>query len=742
MLIDDMGYGDPSVYGNRKVDTPNMDRLAAQGLRLTNFYVNSPICSPSRVAFATGQYPQRWKIHSYLNSRAKNRRRGMADYLDPKAPTIARLLKQHGYATAHFGKWHMGGGRDVDDAPPPQAYGFDESLVSFEGLGDRVLEYNDGLSNASAKLGRGKIQWARKHEKTRIYVDRAIDFIHRHVDKPFYLEVWPNDVHDAHKPVPGEADKYTNVADNAYDAKFLAVLVEMDRQLGRLFDAIDKAGLAENTLIVLTSDNGPTDWPFYYKDGGTPPGSTGGLFGRKWSLYEGGVREPFVARWLGRVPAGKVDTQTIMAGIDLLPTFCHIAGVDLPDDVAPDGQNMTAALMGQPVKRAAPIVWEFGGRRAGIKPGNPDYISPKLSIREGDLKLLINPDGSDAVLIDLSADAHEQRNLAADRPAEVRRLYEQVRSWCDQMNIDTAEPVDLSAIPSPIIFRGDAHTAYRDPTVRYHEGVFHLFFTLVEVESDGQAYSYLATSRSTNLIDWSKPRKLTPRDQNLNYGSPGNIIRFGDQWVMCLQTYPRPNGEPYGNATSRVWTMRSDDLEQWSEPELLRVKGPEVPRGKMGRMIDPYLLRDRDDPGKWWCFYKQHGVSRSWSRDLKTWHYAGRVEGGENVCVIRDGDEYVMFHSPPNGIGIKRSRDLEHWQDQGVLTLGQKQWPWTQGRLTAGFVLDLRGDPRVGKALMFFHGSDYPEKDPRGGFDNFASLGIAWSDDLKHWSWPAKSDGQ
>ena len=135
IFIDDMGFADPSCFGNPLIKTPHIDKLAAEGIKLTNFYVNSPICSASRVALTTGQYQGRWKIHSFLNTRAGNANRGMADYLNPSAPTTAKKLKAAGYATAHFGKWHMGGGRDVDDAPLPHAYGFDESLVSFEGLG-------------------------------------------------------------------------------------------------------------------------------------------------------------------------------------------------------------------------------------------------------------------------------------------------------------------------------------------------------------------------------------------------------------------------------------------------------------------------------------------------------------------------------------------------------------------------------------------------------------------------------
>lgn len=298
------------------------------------------------------------------------------------------------------------------------------------------------------------------------------------------------------------------------------------------------------------------------------------------------------------------------------------------------------------------------------------------------------------------------------------------------------QPMDWSAIASPIILRGDATTAYRDPAAVYHDGRFHLFFTLVETERDGRVFSYTAKSTSRDLAHWTGPRRLTPRDQRLNYCSPGNVVRFLGQWVLCLSSYPRPNGEKYGNQDARLWTLRSNNLEQWDKPELLRVKGPDIPFEAMGRMIDPYLVEDKDDPGKWWCFYKQNGVSMSWSRDLKQWTWFGRTEAGENACILIDGDQYVLFHSPANGLGVKRSTDLRHWRDGGLLTLGQRDWPWAKGRLTAGFVLDLRRTPEIGKYLLFFHGSG-PE-DERTMFDRHASLGLAWSHDLQSWQWPGK----
>lgn len=296
-------------------------------------------------------------------------------------------------------------------------------------------------------------------------------------------------------------------------------------------------------------------------------------------------------------------------------------------------------------------------------------------------------------------------------------------------------PLDLSRLPSSILWRGDDTTAYRDPAVVYHEGRFHLFFTLVKTEADGRVFLRLAHSCSPDLIQWSEPRALTPADPRLNFSSPGNVVRFRGRWVMCLQTYPRPNGEKYADASARLWTMASDDLEHWDEPRLLHVKGADVPREEMGRMIDPYLVEDRLEPGKWWCFYKQNGVSLSWSRDLENWTPFGRIDGGENSCVLTDDTGYWLFHSPENGIGLKWSADLIHWEDRGFFTLGQAQWPWAQGRLTAGFALDLRHDPRIGHCLLFFHGSG--PQDESVLFDTHASIGLAWGDSLTKWRWIA-----
>ena len=294
--------------------------------------------------------------------------------------------------------------------------------------------------------------------------------------------------------------------------------------------------------------------------------------------------------------------------------------------------------------------------------------------------------------------------------------------------------VDWEKIQEPVFLKGNPDIAYRDPCGHFHDGVFRVWHTEIHGEAGGDWYAVTAVTESRDLVAWSNPRVLTPIDKRLNYSSPGNVIRFGGKWVMCLQTYPAPQGGKFGDASSRVFTMESDDLETWSDPELIRVKGPDSAREDMGRMIDPYLVEDKDEPGKWWCFYKQNGASMSWSHDLKTWTYFGNVKAGENVCLLVEDGEYILFHSPSNGVGIKRSGDLQNWTDHGLMVLGQDQWPWAQGRLTAGHVLDLRDESGVGKYVMFFHGSSLEGCEVQETHGH-ASLGIAWSDDLVEWEW-------
>jgi arylsulfatase A-like enzyme len=326
----------------------------------------------------------------------------------------------------------MGGGRDVGDAPLPQAYGFEESLVSFEGLGDRILWQRTGNQELSWKHGRGQILERPKHKTTETYVDRAIEFIRSNRDTPFYVRVFPNDVHDGHFPSDQQRAKWAGTSSNPPDNDFFAVLDEMDRQIGRLLDVIDELRLAESTLVIFTSDNGPTDWPRYYKAGHDPPGFTGPLFGRKWSLYEGGIRMPFIARWKGRIPAGATNDETVMAAIDLSPTLASLVGVPFDRDFL-DGEDLADALLGQPIRRSSPLYWEYGVY-GSIEPGKPEHVSPQLAMRDDAWKLLCNPDGTNLKLFNLRTDIGEARNLASVRADVVARMQPRLLAWWEEMN--------------------------------------------------------------------------------------------------------------------------------------------------------------------------------------------------------------------------------------------------------------------------------------------------------------------
>jgi arylsulfatase A-like enzyme len=430
IYIDDLGYGDLSCYGNTQVKTTNIDWLANQGTKLSSFYVNSPVCSPSRVAMLTGQYPARHRFYTYLDSRAKNRENRMPDYLPGTVPTLAKMMKANGYATAHFGKWHLGGGRDVDDAPLPTEYGFDKSFTSFEGLGDRTLHLDDPLNKASAKLGKGKIIEARQYQQTPIYVDSALAFIERNGATPFFIHLFPNDVHDPYNPADESFKEFEKVTDNKQQQKFLATLKALDLQVGRFIGELRRLNKLDNTIILLTSDNGPTDWPYYYKDGGTPPCSAGDFRGRKWSLYEGGIREPFIAFWPGHIPKGRTDTTMVMSVVDILPTVCGLTGTRMTSAYKADGYDRSGNLLGKSNRSTNDLFWYYSNRPL---PGNKNNISPVLAVRSGDWKFLMEEDGSNRQLYNIRTDHREQHNLVQQEMSTASNLHKKLNDWYNKV---------------------------------------------------------------------------------------------------------------------------------------------------------------------------------------------------------------------------------------------------------------------------------------------------------------------
>ena len=427
VFIDDMGWGDFSCFGNHDAKTPHIDRLAREGIRFEQFYVNSPICSPSRTAISTGQYPQRWSITSYLSNRDHNNKRGMAQWLDPKAPMLARWLQQSGYATGHFGKWHMGGQRNVDDAPAITEYGFDVSLTNFEGMGPKLLplvlrpgqDKPGKIWEDAQRLGAG-YRWMLRSEITAGFVDAAIPFIEeaRKAKKPFYVNLWPDDVHSPFWP---PVDKWADGKRGLYHS----VLREMDRQLGKLFDFIrSDESLRDNTLVLVCSDNGPE----------RGAGSAGPFRGHKAHLYEGGVRSSLVAWGPGLIEKrNHVDRESVFSAIDLAPTLLDLTGTPWPEGVRFDGEPLAGTLLGKGGSRQAPI---FFRRPPDCNAYYGTNDLPDLAMRDGKWKYLCEYDGSQPELYDLEADRGETKNLAAQHPVLVANLTKALVAWHKSMPPD------------------------------------------------------------------------------------------------------------------------------------------------------------------------------------------------------------------------------------------------------------------------------------------------------------------
>jgi arylsulfatase A-like enzyme len=423
ILVDDMGWGDLGANGGAGVPTPCMDRLAREGMRFTQFHVASPICSPSRCGFITGQFPARWRITSYLQTRAGNRECGQANFLDPKAPSLVRAFKAAGYATAHIGKWHLGGGRDVSDAPKFAAYGYDVGLGTYESPEPAAAL---GLKTAPWEK-QTEPQQVKRHDRTRWMVDETLAFAKKHATEPWLVNLWLDDVHTPY--VPSDEQK-AGVGKGLGTAEYRAVLRETDRQVGRLLDGLRDLKLDASTLVILAGDNGPQP--------GFDRKRTAGLRGMKWSLYEGGIRTPLVVRWPGVVPARTVNDGTAISAVDFFPTICALARVQMPGGVRFDGEDLAAVFRGRKQSRSKPLFWEYGRKpapkgRKGLPafpyPSEPGSKSPNVAIRDGRWKLLVNADGSCAELYDLANDRSETKNLAAEKPDIAKRLSDAALAW-------------------------------------------------------------------------------------------------------------------------------------------------------------------------------------------------------------------------------------------------------------------------------------------------------------------------
>ncbi len=404
IYADDWGWGDLSCHGHEWLQTPNLDRLASEGIDFQQFNVLNPVCSPSRTALMTGMYPARFSVHQHFASPRANANRNMPDWLDPNATMLPRLLQQAGYRTGHFGKWHLTNGGVL--APKPEAYGYDAYAVFNGGEGWPSAEYHATATN-------------------------TVRFIRENKNHPFFVNVWLHESHTPHVPTLQSMEKWKHLDEQKQ--VYSAVITDGDTDVGLILDALEKEGLADNTIVMFSSDNGPewthADEQHKIMDAGygtwASIGQTGGLRGKKRSLYEGGVRSPFIVRWPGHTPAGTKNTTTVLTAVDLLPTLCAAAKVKLPAAYKGDGENLFPVLEGKAITRTRPIFWEW----RGPKP-EPDWW-PQFAVREGDWKLLLSEDGKRVELHNLKTDRAEApgNDVSQEYPDIVARLKKMVLAW-------------------------------------------------------------------------------------------------------------------------------------------------------------------------------------------------------------------------------------------------------------------------------------------------------------------------
>ena len=419
IFADDWGYGDLGVYGNKEVVTPNLDKMAANGTRFTQFHVTSGVCSPSRSSVLTGHFPARHQVHAHFAANEMNAKRNMPNYLNDSLPVyLPKLMQEAGYKTAHFGKWHLGGGgkpHGDPSAPEPKVYGYDETRV-WNGNGPT---WKGDKKWESTRYMDDDTLWIQS--SSRIVVDETIDFIQKNKGKkPLFVNLW---LKDPHTPLwPSEEQKKPFNGLSPSKETYYAVLKDADYHIGRLLNYITEAGLDENTLLIFSSDNGPANY-----GPSKEAGSTAGLKGRKVDIYQGGVVVPFIVKWKNKVGANKIDSTSILTTVDLLPTFSKLAGVDVPKDYKIDGEDIISIFDNKPFKREKPLFWEWRF------PNTNNNHWAEGAIRKGDYKLLFNTKINRTELYNSVKDPFEKFNIIENNQEIVKNLQENWNDWKNEL---------------------------------------------------------------------------------------------------------------------------------------------------------------------------------------------------------------------------------------------------------------------------------------------------------------------
>jgi arylsulfatase A len=407
LLADDLGYKDVGCYGG-PVKTPAIDQLARDGVRFTDFYSGCAVCSPSRATLLTGRHHIRTGVYSWIHDEGQN------SHLLLRERTIAEILKDRGYSTAHIGKWHLGLPTKNRSKPTPSHHGFDYWFTTWNNASPSHKNPNNFIRNGQAV---GPLEGY----SCQLVADEAIDWLdnHRHPKAPFFLNLW---FHEPHAPIAAPdkiVSTYGELKDKA--AIYSGTIDNTDRAISRVVEKLDQMGVREDTLIIYASDNGS------YRDD-----RVGNLRGKKGSNWDGGIRVPGIFSWPAVIPKNKVEKQP--AGlVDILPTLCGLLNLEVPQDRMIDGSDLSPLLRGNPdsFKRHQPMFWHLQKSR------------PIVAMRDGDFSLVANPDYEipttnmfqerwipkvkdggykDFQLFDLSKDPGQTQNIASENPELLKKL--------------------------------------------------------------------------------------------------------------------------------------------------------------------------------------------------------------------------------------------------------------------------------------------------------------------------------
>ena len=463
MVADDMGYGDFGLYSGGRVHTPVLDELASQGLRFSQHYAGSAVCSPSRAALLTGRYPIRTGAITPQEVLGNDR-------ISLSESTIADSFKAAGYATGMVGKWHNGA---LDPRFHPNARGFNE----FAGFRGGWADYYDWILDRNGQFERSDGRYL-----TDVLADEAVSFINRHQSSPFFLMVTWNAPHSPLQAPEEVTQRYVDAGFEHGIALIYAMIEVMDRGIGKVQQALNDAGVEDDTLLMFTSDNGPAFTHRYDQvpDGVSLDGSrfNAGFAGAKGSVYEGGIRVPMIARWANGLPQEREITDQICF-TDWLPTLHSFAGVDRVGEKPLDGHDFSDVIRGDTAQVPPNRFWQWNGdspigtTNAAMRCGDWKLVRPALDISyatEADKKLAddyilkdieykyhpeniseifdwpepekIIPEPPQPELYDLASDPGEENNIASDNPQIVTRMRTELESWFEEVESERQSIVE------------------------------------------------------------------------------------------------------------------------------------------------------------------------------------------------------------------------------------------------------------------------------------------------------------